>query len=71
MLNHGNHGYQGSDEIIRLIQKNSDKMYLVHQDCFDRIQNEETQLDSYGYFYIINHAEKIGTIGDYDIYSFS
>ena len=70
LLNHGNHGYQGSKELVRLIKENKDKYYLVHQDCEVRINKKETQLDEHGYQYIINHAKKIGSINDYDIYSF-
>ncbi|MBR3211276.1 MAG: hypothetical protein IKF71_05020 [Bacilli bacterium] len=71
LLNHGNHGYQGSKELVRLIKENKDKIYLVHQDCGERISRKETQLDEHGYQYIINHAKKIGSINDYDIYSFA
>lgn len=70
LLNHGNHGYRGNKELIRLIKENSDKQFLVHQDCEERIKEGKTQLDEDGYYYIVENATKIGAIEDYNIYSF-
>ena len=71
LLNHGNHGYNGSAKIIELIKKNSDKKYLINKNLEKRIKNNETQMDYIGYKYIIDNASKIGNIEDYYIYSFN
>ena len=70
LLNHGNHGYNGSKKIINLIKKNKNKKYLIQKDLKRRIESFETQMDYEGYKYIVNNAKKIGEVEDYYIYSF-
>ena len=70
LLNHGNHGYNGSKKIINLIKENKDKKYLININLKRRIDNKETQMDYEGYKYIVKNAKKIGEINDYEIFSF-
>ena len=67
LVNHGNHGYNGSKKIIKLIEKNNDKIFLIKKDCYKRIANKETQLDKEGFEYIIKNGKKIDTLLDYDL----
>ena len=70
IVNHGNHGYNGSDKIIEYIEDNKDKLFLVKKDTKERIKFRRTQLDKDGYLYIIKHFKKIDSIQLYDVYKY-
>ena len=70
IVNRGNHGYNGSDKIIELIEENKDRIFLIKKDSGDRISKRKTQLDKKGYDYIKNNFKKIDSIGYYDVYIF-
>ena len=70
LVNHGNHGYNGSSKIIKYLKNNSDKKILINNNTGDRINKKKTQLDKDGYEYIMNNYEKIDTILNYDVYKY-
>ena len=70
LVNHGNHGYNSSDKIIKELKKYKDKKVMISINLKKEIDNNKTQVDREGYEYIINNYDRVATFEDYYIYEY-
>ena len=68
LLNHGNHGYKGSEKLIKLLEENNDKEVLILKSTDKKINNNLNQLNKKGYYYIIENYEIVETTDLFYIY---
>ena len=59
LLNHGNHGYKGSEKLVKLLEENKDKDILILKSTDKKINNNLNQLNKKGYYYIIENYELV------------
>ena len=66
LINNGNYGYNGSNKIIKEINKNKDALFIINEIDF----NKDSQIDYQAIQYVKDHGKKISSIDFYDVYSF-
>lgn len=67
LLNRGNHGYNGTNKLIKRIDNESNKYILINKKSYER-QNDRQQTNKEVMEYVMLSCEKKGKLGDYEIY---
>ena len=70
LLNHGNHGYKGSEKLVKLLEENKDKDILILKSTDKKINNNLNQLNKKGYYYIIENYELVESTDLFYIYRY-
>lgn len=64
LINYGNWGYEGSNKLIKYLQKYKDTYFIINRDDY----KNSSQIDKNALRYVSSHGKKIKEIGCYDIY---
>ena len=64
LINYGNWGYEGSNKLIKYLQKYKDTYFIINRDDY----KNSSQIDKNALKYVSSHGKKIKEIGCYDIY---
>lgn len=67
LLNYGNHGYNGTDKLIKRLEREKDLYILVNLEAYNRTSKRQ-QFNKEFVQYVIDNYEKIESLGVYDIY---
>ncbi len=67
LLNYGNHGYNGSNKLISMLNKEKDKYLLVNMEAYKR-KNLRQQFNKEVIEYVLKNYQKVDKLGVYDIY---
>lgn len=67
LINNGNQGYNGSDKIIKEINKHKDALFMIYEADFAK----DSQIDKKTLYYIKKNCIKVDSIGIYDVYEFN
>ena len=64
LINYGNHGYHGSDKLLKLIKSKTDALFII-----DKVElNKKRQTDKRIIHYVMEHGKKIDEINTYEVY---
>ena len=67
LLNYGNHGYNGTDKLIKKLDSEKDKYILVNREAYLRVSKRQ-QFNKEVVKYVMDNYEKVDTLGVFDIY---
>ena len=67
LLNYGNHGYNGTNKLIKRLESEKDLYILVNLEAYNRTSKRQ-QFNKEFVQYVIDNYEKIESLGVYDIY---
>lgn len=68
LLNYGNHGYQGTKKMIRLIQLEDNALIMINIEEYNDHSNNRQQINKDVMKYVMEHFDLVDKIGDYYIY---
>ena len=68
LLNYGNHGYQGTKKMIRLIQWEDNALIMINIEEYNDYSNNRQQINKDVMKYVMEHFDLVDKIGDYYIY---
>ena len=64
LINYGNHGYNGSKKLLKLIKRNKDALFIVDKEQLDiSLQTDKNVIK-----YIMENGKKIDKVYKYDVY---
>ena len=69
LLNYGNHGYNGTDKLIKMIKKEEKPIFIINIKEYEDNSSDRQQINKVVMKYVINNYDKIKVIGEYNIYS--
>lgn len=67
LLNYGNHGYNGTEKLCRMLSKEKNKFILVNMDDYENARSRQ-QTNKEVMKYVIDNYEKVGEFDNYDVY---
>ena len=67
LLNYGNHGFNGTDKLIKMLDRERDKYILVNTEAYERYSARQ-QFNKDVVKYVISNYKKVDELGGYDVY---
>lgn len=67
LLNYGNHGYKGTDKLIKRFKKEKDMYIVINTESYER-NSVRMQFNKEFVTYVMDNCKKIDSIGVHDIY---
>ena len=69
LLNYGNHGYNGTEKLIKMIKKEKDPIFIINIFEYEDTSNDRQQINKDVMEYVLDNYEEIDIIDGYHIYS--
>ena len=68
LLNYGNHGYDGTNKVIKSLKKEKDSIFIINIKEYEDNSSDRQQINKVVIKYVLDNYKLITTKGEYVIY---